>query len=330
MAAPSAALVVASFATALCAEFAGAALGFGPAILYEISWQICGLCGLSSGGLEMAVFHILVQELPCGLLQLLLLRSFWRPRLAVLLNLPMLLALPVGTVLLERFGESPLAKQVLGGLFLALAAVQVHAKSRQKSKPDLEACSWGASASLALCSASSGLLRGAMGLAGPPFMVLLLFFSVEPSVWRCLSNTVRVTMVLTQGLLLGGMDHQLERQNWPIYVALMSGGVLGLQVGNRMAAQVDQSAFQRWLLLFLVAGGVLMLSSSSEFLSACSAVALALVVLGAIASAAFTWNTPQDSGGASPQRLLRCNEEKEEGCNADVPRQISASSISNV
>lgn len=30
----------------------------------------------------------------------------------------------------------------------------------------LEACSWGASASLALCSASSGLLRGAMGLAG--------------------------------------------------------------------------------------------------------------------------------------------------------------------
>ncbi|CAJ1415208.1 unnamed protein product [Effrenium voratum] len=94
-------------------------------------------------------------------------------------------------------------------------------------------------------------------------MVLLLFFSVEPSVWRCLSNTVRVTMVLTQGLLLGGMDHQLERQNWPIYVALMSGGVLGLQVGNRMAAQVDQSAFQRWLLLFLVAGGVLMLSSSS-------------------------------------------------------------------
>ena len=29
-----------------------------------------------------------------------------------------------------------------------------------------QACSWGASASLALCSASSGLLRGAMGLAG--------------------------------------------------------------------------------------------------------------------------------------------------------------------
>ena len=33
------------------------------------------------------------------------------------------------------------------------------------------------------------------------------------------------------------------------------------QVGNRLAEKVDAAAFQRWLLLFLLAGACLMLSS---------------------------------------------------------------------
>ena len=38
---------------------------------------------------------------------------------------------------------------------------------------------------------------------GPPFMVLLLFFSVDREVWRCVANFIRFTGMLAQGLMLG-------------------------------------------------------------------------------------------------------------------------------
>ena len=34
-------------------------------------------------------------------------------------------------------------------------------------------------------------------------MVLLLFFSIDQAVWRCLANVMRFTMILAQGLMLG-------------------------------------------------------------------------------------------------------------------------------
>lgn len=35
------------------------------------------------------------------------------------------------------------------------------------------------------------------------------------------------------------------------------------EVGNQLAEKIDGAAFHRWLLLFLIAGGLLMLSSGS-------------------------------------------------------------------
>ena len=37
-------------------------------------------------------------------------------------------------------------------------------------------------------------------------MILLLFFTVDQSVWRCVANVMRFTMLLAQGLLLGWLD----------------------------------------------------------------------------------------------------------------------------
>lgn len=277
------AMVLVSFITALVAELSGAALGFGPAILYEISWQLCCIFGLTTGTLELAVFHIVLQEAPCSVLQLFVLRRFWRPRLVATLTLPLLATLPLGTALLEHFGHSLLAKQVLGGAFLLLAALyfwkehwrQVNALEH---KPNMEDCHWSVLLGVSLTAALAGLLRGALGLAGPPFMVLLLFFSIDQAVWRCLANVMRFTMILAQGLMLG-FDHQMDIADWPIYLALMSGGLLGLLVGNQLAEKIDGAAFHRWLLLFLIAGGLLMLSSGNAVLSECSA---GLVVLSAI------------------------------------------------
>ncbi|CAK9051996.1 Probable UDP-glucose:glycoprotein glucosyltransferase A (Developmental gene 1109 protein) [Durusdinium trenchii] len=275
-------MVLISFSTALLAELSGATLGFGPAILYEISWQLSSVLNLSSGALEMAVFHIVLQEVPCSLLQMVLLRKSLRPRLLLVSVVPLLATLPLGTLLLVRFGHSLFAKQVLGGFFLALAGFNVWKEHRQKqgmqrAKPNLEDRCGPVTFWLTFTAACSGILRGALGLAGPPFMVLLLFFSVETPVWRSLGNALRLAMLPAQGLMLG--FHDWQAADWPIYLALMMGGLTGLLAGNRLAERVDAKAFHRWLLLFLVAGGLLMLTSGSPRLSQWSA---AFVVLSAL------------------------------------------------
>eukprot|EP00913_Durusdinium_trenchii_P006919 g6509.t1 len=193
----------------------------------EISWQLSSVLNLSSGALEMAVFHIVLQEVPCSLLQMVLLRKSLRPRLLLVSVVPLLATLPLGTLLLVRFGHSLFAKQVLGGFFLALAGFNVWKE----------------------CLV----------------------------VWRSLGNALRLAMLPAQGLMLG--FHDWQAADWPIYLALMMGGLTGLLAGNRLAERVDAKAFHRWLLLFLVAGGLLMLTSGSPRLSQWSA---AFVVLSAL------------------------------------------------
>merc|ERR1711862_619757 len=103
---------------------------------------------------------------------------------------------------------------------------------------------------LVVTASISGFLRGFLGVAGPPVMALLLFFHAERNVWRCVANTARVTMLLTQGSLLS-LRQDLSPRCWPMYLALMTGGLVGLGLGNALAPRVDQATFQSWLLLFL-------------------------------------------------------------------------------
>mmetsp|Transcript_477 Transcript_477/g.1424 ORF Transcript_477/g.1424 Transcript_477/m.1424 type:complete len:335 (-) Transcript_477:73-1077(-) len=273
-------LVAISFVTALIAELAGAALGFGPAVLYEISWQLCAVLGLSTGVLETAVWNIVIEDAPCGLLQLYLLRKHFRPKLFALFNAPVLLTLPVGTFLLLRFGHSDGAKNVLGIIFLGIVGLQIWMQRRGPEPPTkrLEDQSRPVVIAVVAAMGSAGLLRGSLGVAGPPVMVLLLFIQADRGVWRCLANTTRVTMIFVQGLILG-FNNELSLDCWPLYVALMTGGLAGLGIGNMLARHVDQATFQRWLLLFLIAGALLMLCSGVEWLSA---VAASFVVLAGV------------------------------------------------
>lgn len=318
-------LTAISFFTALLAELAGAALGFGPAILYEISWQLCTVFGLTTGALESAVFHIVLQEAPCGLIQLVLLRRFWRPRLWALLNMPVLVTLPLGTVLLEHFGRTALAKPLLGIVFLGLAFLQlykerVHQRQRDgvSSKLDMEERTFLVSLGVVTAAAAAGLLRGALGLAGPPFMMLLLYFSVDRGVWRCLANTVRVTMMLSQGVLLGLDDGQLHAENWPIYVSLMFGGIVGLLVGNRLAEKVDAAAFQRWLLLFLLAGACLMLSSVNAVLSTGAAFLVFLAAVLVLVVPSLTSRRVSQLGLVTAEELCPASQAELENINEHI------------
>jgi len=93
-----------------------------------------------------------------------------------------------------------------------------------------------------------------------------------------MANTVRFSMMLVQGMLLGlNLDFQFEC--WPLYLALMTGGLAGMGLGNLLAPRVDQAHMQQWLALFLVSGSVLMICSPYQMLSAAAAVLVTVVAV---------------------------------------------------
>ncbi|CAE7226189.1 VPS52, partial [Symbiodinium sp. KB8] len=152
----------------------------------------------------------------------------------------------------------------------------------------------------------------------PPFMMLLLYFSVDRGVWRCLANTVRVTMLLSQGVLLGLDDGQLHAENWPIYVSLMFGGIVGLLVGNRLAEKVDAAAFQRWLLLFLLAGACLMLSSVNAVLSTGAAFLVFLAAVLVLVVPSLTSRRVSQLGLVTAEELCPASQAELENINEHI------------
>jgi len=272
-------IVAASFTAAALAEFAGAALGFGPAIIYEVSWELCAIIGLSAGDLEMAVANLNVIEAPCGIVQVVMLHKHFKFRLWALLNLPLASTVPIGTLMLEYCGRSLWMKRFLGILFLGIALQQAFSwKPPSELREDLDARKRHITRSVVVASLSSGLLRGIFGVAGPPMMVLLRFYSVDRNLWRCIGSTVRLTMVATQGSMLG-LRADLRPECWSVYLALVVGGLTGLALGNSAALRVDAAAFDCWLLLFLGAGALLMLCSGYAALKNAAAIAVAFAAL---------------------------------------------------
>mmetsp|Transcript_20982 Transcript_20982/g.65608 ORF Transcript_20982/g.65608 Transcript_20982/m.65608 type:complete len:335 (+) Transcript_20982:80-1084(+) len=278
-------LIIASFVASTISEVAFAAVGFGPAILYQVSWQLLAILGISGGGLAEAVGNIIMVETPTGMTQLLLLRRHFKWRFALLYNLPYAVMCPLGSLALVRYGQSLWMKRLLGVLLLCVAASQLLQRMRrQASLPsarpsiDAEPRSWSTTAAVALASSASGLLRGLFGVAGPPFMVLLMHFPVDRDKFRCVAACQRVTVVFVQGCVLG-LSSDITPACWRMYCTLMAGGVLGLTLGNTIASRVDKEAFQRWMLLFLSSGSLLMLCTGAKVPSMVASVLVGLAVL---------------------------------------------------
>lgn len=273
----------------MVSELAFASLGFGPALLYEISWQLFAVLGLSGGDLEEAVANIVVIEIPCGIAQMVTLRRNFRPRLTVIWNLPFVVALPVGTIILEHYGKNAWMKRALGVFFLSIVALQVYQRKRTASartgpgrpvpKLDEEPRAPSTLGAMWVALAFSGLSRGLFGVAGPPVMVLMMCYGfAERDVWRCISTTNRLVTCVVQGAVLAS-NSDVNKRCWPMYAALMVGGLVGLGLGNLAAPLVDANAFQRWLILFLAAGAALLICTGFKTASAAVALLLGLIFL---------------------------------------------------
>eukprot|EP00929_Paragymnodinium_shiwhaense_P032082 TRINITY_DN17851_c0_g2_i1.p1 TRINITY_DN17851_c0_g2~~TRINITY_DN17851_c0_g2_i1.p1 ORF type:complete len:354 (-),score=47.23 TRINITY_DN17851_c0_g2_i1:576-1637(-) len=270
--------VAATFVTAMLAELAGAALGFGPAILYQISWQLFAVVGLSSGSLQTAVGNIVVEDAPCAVVQMIWLRKSFRPRLSTYACLPVIVTLPMGTMMLERFGQSPWMRRLVGIVLVSVLVVksQSHRWKRQSDTDSIDLEERRATPGVVAAVGIAGFLRGLCGVAGPAIMVMLLFYTVNQRVWRCTANLIRLTMIIVQGMFIGFREHYLHWQCWPMYTALMCGGLLGLAIGNAVAPHIDAAAFHLLMMVFLGAGALLLLSSGSSYSGHC-AVAVTLI-----------------------------------------------------
>lgn len=291
-------LVIASFFAATVSEFAFASLGFGTAVLYQISWQVCTVLGLSGGDLEQAVGNIMIMGIPCGIVQMVRLRRNFRPKLTVLWNLPCVVMVPIGTTLLRHYGKSDWILRALGALLMVVVGLQVYRRRLAASavsgteqptpRLDEEPRAPSTLGAMWAAIALSGFSCGLFGVAGPPLMVLLMHYSFsEPDTWRCISATNRFVMdIMINALLAPDSD---VKGCWPMYVALMAGGLVGLGLGNLAAPYIDARAFQRWLILFLAAGAALLMCTGFKTASTVAALIVGLIflVVASLPAAAF-------------------------------------------
>jgi len=269
------------FVTALASELTGATFGFGPAILYQVCWQVGLVVGLlTDDNLNSTVGDFVVLESLCGVVQLAVLRRHFRPKLSMLFSMPMMLAMAPGMMLLDKFGNLASAKRLPAIAFLAIAAIQGYRMrfSAACTYGDLEHASKATVMCIVVAASCSGFLRGLAGIAGPPIMVLLMFFSVDQNVWRCTASVMRVTMIFVQGAFFGYNGTYKWSYTYQ-YLALMTGGLVGLCLGNRLAKHINKDAFQLWLMIFLSSAAVLMLCAGNQQLSEIASVAVGTVAM---------------------------------------------------
>merc|ERR1712224_922524 len=155
----------------------------------------------------------------------------------------------------------------------------------------------------------------------------------DRNVWRCIGSTGRLTMVLLQGSILGASSY-MRAECWPTYVALASGGLIGLGLGNRLVKYVDAAACDRWLLLFLCSGSLLMFSAGNRDLSRAAAVfAMSSALILLIAPVVVRASPDKAYSTESPARELSpCQHQHLVGCEGDKYAELECqeSSCSDV
>jgi len=274
-------LAVASGFVALLSEAAFAALGFGPAVMYEIFWQLFFIFGVGSGQLEEAVWNSLIMSSAVAVVQAFWLRKHLNVPVALLMTLPLVAGLPIGTLLLETYGSAPWIKRLLGAFFLAMVAIQFAGGTSCKQRIEdfaLRTSLWTAFAALV-----GGLSRGLFGISAP-VSVLLLFFSLDKDLWRVINAIYRIAIFAVQGSMLAG-HLRPQRECVPMYAALIAGGIVGMVMGNMVAPRISGTDMRRWLTFFLAAAGLLMLGDGYRQLELGAALFSFVAILGMFFSA---------------------------------------------
>ena len=148
-----------------------------------------------------------------------------------------------------------------------------------------------------LCVTSfAGFLGGMFGTAGPPYMVWLTYNRhVNKDIWRASAATTSSFYILPRIIYLLYASGRYDANFIPIYVATMLAGICATLAANKYLNKfVDPVAFRRLILLFLLLGSLLLITSGLQQLSRY----FALSVVGIFVMVAVIYGARRKCGSA--------------------------------
>ena len=151
-----------------------------------------------------------------------------------------------------------------------------------------------------LCVTSfAGFLGGMFGTAGPPYMVWLTYNRhVNKDIWRASAATMSSFYILPRIIYLLYASGRYNANFIPIYVATMLAGICATLAANKFLNKfVDPVAFRRLILLFLLLGSLLLITSGLQQLSRY----FALTVVGIFVTFALIYAARRKCGNAAPK-----------------------------
>jgi len=271
--------------TGFLGEFSFALTTFGTAIIFQIAWQISFLLSVGSGNISGALINLSINEVIMATVQT---SYLWYKR--TLISWPFvfnaLIWICSGVVLgvwsLKRLDHNIWLKRALGFFLFFVALLRVFIQKFKKSKsinankkkdeldlelhnniPNLSLLS----TQLAIASSfvSSGFLGGLYGVAGPPQMLFVLYYShsLNRELWRATNASMRFIYSIVRLLYLihlGDITFTTQ-SHWLEFGCMIVSGMVGLSIGNVLSRYVNDSMFQNLILLFLMCGSLLMSTS---------------------------------------------------------------------
>ena len=271
--------------TSIFSEGLYAATTFGPAITFNIGWQICYMLGLSDGRLTEVALNMAYAEVCSGALQVVLLRRSVSLPLVVAVVVPGCGFLVLGQLLMfhieEHFtGGSAWLKRFLGGVLLLMfaqrtATLVLAARRRPAELTDLSSSEPPSPPPVPMAHfftsrvqlstfwwfGLSGIVGGLTSVQGPPIMMWVSIHAADLNfdAWRGSNAVLRVAINVTRLSIFAVRGRVHIDETYPLALSMIGGGCVGLLVGNRAAFLFrDTATLQAATLVFLLCGAVLM------------------------------------------------------------------------
>lgn len=135
-----------------------------------------------------------------------------------------------------------------------------HLKQKQDEGISFEVNSWRRRLVLMALGVSSGLIRGLWGIAGVPIMFFALITNINFNEFRSSTATAIILSEIVSIIQLYVIEDRMDIDNkWMEYIAILSGGFMGLVAGNLWAKYyLSQFWFQWFIMYIILMGGIVL------------------------------------------------------------------------
>lgn len=269
---------------------------FGPAITFNVGWQVCFLLGISDGSLTNMAAALTVCEIASASMQVVWLWRHIDWWLVVAMSAPCCGFLAAGQLLMievekVRDGSAWLKRSI--GILLLLMALQrawaVRSARRACKRagdssvdlpadrpPDaasvdappngppargrgLDLHSTSMLSSIFFWFSFAGAMGGLTSISGPPMMLFVSIHAqqIDMPVWRGSNAVMRLVLNIARAAVFA--YKRVPPSPWPVALSMVGGGWLGLLVGNRAAHRFgDARSLDFFMITFILYAAALM------------------------------------------------------------------------